>query len=347
MKYRDRNGNFKELLLKPSGDTLPIGSQIPFSSSKIPGNWLECNGQAVSRTEYVDLFRVIGTSYGEGDGETTFNVPDKRGRQSVGINADDTDFNTLGKTGGEKSHTQTVDELAKHKHSIGWTNEGATGSGSGTLMRNYDMSTAYAYHTRETGQSKPFNVMDPYEVDCWIIKAKNAIGLVGNVVDTMESENPSDVANVKTVKKYIDKNIISVRLNKVQNVTTTDITNINFNTIFSQDGDNLKLENGKVKIGKNIKKVLVSCNIWTENNAGYSWINIVRLRGNDKKTISANMKASKMGIESWSTQSIAPVLVDVQENDEIGVTAYFSVSANNNAIAGNYEGAVSLTVQEV
>ena len=80
MKYKDPiTGEYKELFLKAS-DTLPIGSIVPYGSNDIPANWLLCDGRAVSRTTYANLFSVIGTNFGEGDGTTTFNLPDFRSR---------------------------------------------------------------------------------------------------------------------------------------------------------------------------------------------------------------------------------------------------------------------------
>lgn len=58
-----------------AGDTLPVGSIVPFGSNVIPENWLLCDGSAISRTEYALLFSIIGTTYGQGDGSTTFNIP--------------------------------------------------------------------------------------------------------------------------------------------------------------------------------------------------------------------------------------------------------------------------------
>ena len=58
------------------GGNMPTGTVIPFAGKTIPDDWLLCNGQAVSRTEYPDLFECIGTMYGAGDGNSTFNVPD-------------------------------------------------------------------------------------------------------------------------------------------------------------------------------------------------------------------------------------------------------------------------------
>ena len=72
-----------------------------------PAGWLGCDGSAVSRTTYADLFAVIGTTYGQGDGSTTFNLPDLTGRVVLG--ADGT--YTLGSTGGAASHTLVETEL--------------------------------------------------------------------------------------------------------------------------------------------------------------------------------------------------------------------------------------------
>ena len=77
MKYRDpQTGQFKDLKVKTS-DTLPIGTQVAYGGTTVPTGWLICDGSAVSRTVYADLFSVIGTSYGAGDGSTTFNLPNK------------------------------------------------------------------------------------------------------------------------------------------------------------------------------------------------------------------------------------------------------------------------------
>jgi len=63
---------------------LPIASVLPFAGSTPPSGWLLCNGAAVSRTTYADLFAAVGTTYGVGDGSTTFNLPDLRGRMVLG-----------------------------------------------------------------------------------------------------------------------------------------------------------------------------------------------------------------------------------------------------------------------
>lgn len=63
------------------------GTVLPFAGAAAPGGWLLCHGQAVSRSEYANLFGVIGETFGDGDGSTTFNVPDLRGEFIRGLDA--------------------------------------------------------------------------------------------------------------------------------------------------------------------------------------------------------------------------------------------------------------------
>jgi microcystin-dependent protein len=60
--------------------TLPAGMVMYFANSTVPQGWFQCNGAAISRTNYPELFSAIGTVYGTGDGTTTFNLPDLRGQ---------------------------------------------------------------------------------------------------------------------------------------------------------------------------------------------------------------------------------------------------------------------------
>jgi len=105
--------------------SMPTGSVISFAGSTAPSEWLLCAGQAVSRTTYSGLFNVIGTTYGSGDGSTTFNIPDLRGRTTAGLdNMNGTDAgrldwaNTLGTAGGLQTHTLTSTEMPFHHHDI-------------------------------------------------------------------------------------------------------------------------------------------------------------------------------------------------------------------------------------
>ena len=66
---------------------VPPGMLAPYAGKTAPSGWLLCDGSAVSRTTYADLFAVIGTTYGAGNGSTTFTLPDLRGRVAAGANA--------------------------------------------------------------------------------------------------------------------------------------------------------------------------------------------------------------------------------------------------------------------
>lgn len=95
-----------------------IGEVIEWPSGAIPAWALELNGQAVSRTSYAKLYSTWGALFGGGDGTTTFNVMNRKGRVGVGQDTGDTAFDVIGETGGAKTHTLTQAELPSHGHSI-------------------------------------------------------------------------------------------------------------------------------------------------------------------------------------------------------------------------------------
>jgi microcystin-dependent protein len=118
----------------------PVGAVLPFAGGAAPTGWLLCDGSAVSRTTYASLFAVIGSTFGVGDGSTTFNIPDMRGRVPVGKNSGT--FNTLGGTGGEETHVNTVNEMPSHTHTesavsagtpAGTINSVSAGTPAGTI----------------------------------------------------------------------------------------------------------------------------------------------------------------------------------------------------------------------
>lgn len=69
-----------------------------WSTTSAPSGWFLCDGSAISRTTYSELFAIIGTTYGTGDGSTTFNIPNLKGRAIVGKDASQTEFDVLGET---------------------------------------------------------------------------------------------------------------------------------------------------------------------------------------------------------------------------------------------------------
>jgi|AGTN01.1.fsa_nt_gi Microcystin-dependent protein len=102
--------------IKTASSERITGEMLLWPGSAAPQGWLLCNGTAVSRTAYAALYAVIGTAYGSGDGGTTFNLPDLKGRVPVGYQAADTAFDRLGETGGAKTHTLAAAEMPSHTH---------------------------------------------------------------------------------------------------------------------------------------------------------------------------------------------------------------------------------------
>jgi len=100
----------------PLGGT-PVGSIVAYGGTAAPTGWLLCDGSAVSRTIYDDLFAILGTTYGAGDGSTTFNLPDLRQRFPLGLATAGTG-STLGETGGAMNHTHTYSDVIAHTHSV-------------------------------------------------------------------------------------------------------------------------------------------------------------------------------------------------------------------------------------
>lgn len=97
------------------GDVFPAGTVVDYAGSAAPSGWLICDGSTVSRTTYPQLFANIGTTYGAGDGSTTFGIPDCRGRKTIGKHSSGT-FVTLGGVGGEENHTLSAAEMPSHTH---------------------------------------------------------------------------------------------------------------------------------------------------------------------------------------------------------------------------------------
>lgn len=163
----------------------PTGVILPFAGSSAPAGYFLCDGTAISRTEYSDLFDVCGTAYGAGNGSTTFNLPDLRGRAPVGLGTH-ASVDTLGKNDGTvlnsrrpaHSHSGTTASNGAHTHSYtapsGSTNfqstislnPGVTGTTSGTTGSNGSHN-----HTVTVGSTGGTTDAPSFSVVNYIIKA--------------------------------------------------------------------------------------------------------------------------------------------------------------------------------
>ena len=166
---------------------IPTATIVPWSSASIPTGFLECNGAAVSRSTYSALFAIVGTTYGAGDGASTFNLPDlqdnvamgKSGTKALASTGGANTVQSTGNVGGSTANaTLSTAQLASHSHPAGGNigsfgdngrsspvryyspaNTGSTGSGTG---HSHNMSATF------TGDST--SVVQPYLTIIYIIK---------------------------------------------------------------------------------------------------------------------------------------------------------------------------------
>lgn len=158
---------------------MPVGVVVPFAGSTSPAGWQLCYGQAISRTTYAGLFSAIGTTYGSGDGSTTFNLPDLRGRAVAGLDNMGgsaasrltstvlTASNTLGATGGTQTHTLTIAQMPAHDH----TYPGAANGGGGANFTAVVLNATGVVSSSSVGSGNAHPITQPTIILNYIIKA--------------------------------------------------------------------------------------------------------------------------------------------------------------------------------
>ena len=202
-RYNSTTGELEKI----AGGTLyadaPIGSIQAYGGTTAPSGWLLCQGQAISKTEYAELFKVIGTAFGEGDGSTTFNIPNYRGKVPFGADTD----NAIG--------TDEDGALPNIKGGITGMRAGSGGTPNGCVQTtgsaenvstwsgsyggwNIDASRSSTLYKDGQTTVVPANVRVNY-----IIKAK-MIGLPSDIQSAIEEQNSYSTEETYTGKRWID-----------------------------------------------------------------------------------------------------------------------------------------------
>ncbi len=166
---------------------IPTATIVPWSSASVPTGFLECNGQAVSRSTYSALFAIVGTTYGAGDGSSTFLVPDlqdnvavgKSNNKALGSTAGANTVTSTGNVGGSTANaTLSTAQLASHSHmsvAAGNSNGNANPGGSSALEVSGSTSNAgsgqgHSHNMSATFSGDATSVLQPYLTIIYIIK---------------------------------------------------------------------------------------------------------------------------------------------------------------------------------
>ena len=161
-----------ESVMSSASSGIPAGILVQFAGSTAPDGWLICDGSAVSRTTYSSLFDAIATTYGLGDGSSTFNLPDLRGRMPLGLDnmggqsadrVSNESADLIGGSAGEEMHQLSADELPSRTGYI---------SHSGSNQNNDSGGMYYVTSIQNgiIGDDQAHNNMPPYIALNYIIK---------------------------------------------------------------------------------------------------------------------------------------------------------------------------------
>lgn len=280
---------------------IAAGTILPYGGSSAPSGYLLCYGQAISRTTYATLFNVIGTTYGAGDGSTTFNVPDLRGRvvagqddmggtsanrltgQSGGVDGD-----VLGGSGGGETHTLDTSEMPAHAHRIWSSSGGGSGStvagfGSATISTACGLvpigGTAAYYSTfaaghavmEDTGGDGAHNNVQPTLILNYIIATEDDSG-TGNISTAGITIDGLGAAITTGVKGYVE--------------VPFDGTITGWTLLADQTGS-------------------IVIDVWKDTYANFPPTVADTITGSEKPTISSSNKGQDLSLSTWTTSVTA------------------------------------------
>ena len=294
--------------------TVPIGSVVQWFADTPPANWLILDGATISREEYPELFEIYGTKYGIGDGLTTFNLPDLKGKTVIELDNNQPEFNVLGKIGGEKTHTLTVEEMPKHSHDVRTFPDG------GGNTNYYRVSTTPGGNVGDrhwrggfadfTGGDKPHNNLKPYIVANYIVKAK-------------EETTQVEISNPEQFKPA------SLHLDKIESQTIRDIPQIINWDIVSGDTDKLIHQAGDIVVNCDATKLII--NQWTDV------LSTAPVRQTTKVSIERNgILAPVKQISTAANTAPMSFIIEVQKGDIVSIELSYTSTVEINTEKQTY-----------
>ncbi|MDE5068171.1 MAG: tail fiber protein [Trichodesmium sp. St4_bin8_1] len=166
-----------------TGWVVPVGTIVAYAGPTAPDGWFLCDGRSLNSGDYPDLYKVIGSDYGN---STIFRLPDLQGRVAIGLNNGDQDFKNLAQTGGDKKRSLLKDNMPKHSHSVHdpghWHGIEISDDNSeeGHIRRGGYKQQGYMYinsnknttgiTVQNAGNGTPFSILPPYIIINYIIK---------------------------------------------------------------------------------------------------------------------------------------------------------------------------------
>jgi len=320
------------------GDSVPIGLISPYPASTPPHGWLLCDGSAVSRTTYKELFEVIGTSHGSGDGSTTFNLPNIKARVIAGVDTNDTDFNTIGKKGGSK-YLQDHWHAYQYGNSAGGDGTGIVYSGNqGTQNGKYGIQGVKGVTTGNSGN------LQPYITEYYMIKAFKVSVPGHDLGDTLPIGSVIDYDGDTVPDGYVEVPYGIITAWPTSNITlSSEYSTKTFNNAITI-GNSLSLTNGYIVVGSGVHHIKLSATTFFENiNVDYVWW-FVRKRdtsNNEMDLVGAITNTSHY----YFSSSISECVCDVSEGDKLFLR--FNKVGSNNPVVRGGQGNTYVTVEVI